>query len=205
MERRKLIAQGINNFLDALLAEDQPSQPVDEQLKAIIAGGESDVIEFKSSLRWDYQTGSVNKTLESVVVKTVAGFMNGKGGTLLIGVGPEGQVLGLENDYGTLQKDPTRDGFEQKLTHLLGHSLGKEFVHLTHVSFVAVQNRDVCWVHVECSPKPVYVEDGNEVKFYARMGNTTQPMNPKEMTQYIAMRWDSHSTGSQFVAASGNI
>jgi schlafen family protein len=189
-ERRKLIAQGINAFLDGLLAEDQQLQPVDEQIKALIASGESEVVEFKSSLRWDYKTSSKNKILESVIVKTVAGFMNGKGGTLLVGIGPKGEILGIENDYATLQKDPTRDGFEQKLTHLLASNLGKEFVPLTSVSFVAVENKDICWLRVDPSPKPVYVEEDNDIKFYARLGNTTQPMNPKEMTQYMSMRWE---------------
>jgi hypothetical protein len=200
-ERRKLIAQGINAFLDGLLTEDQQPQPVDEQIKEIIATGESEVVEFKSSLRWDYKTGSKNKGLESVIVKTVAGFMNAKGGTLLVGVGPKGEILGIENDYSTFQNDPTRDGFEQKLTHLLANYLGKEFVPLTHVSFVAVEHKDICWLRVEPSPKPVYVEEENDTKFYARLGNTTQPMNPKEMTQYISMRWENHSAGFQFVGA----
>jgi predicted HTH transcriptional regulator len=144
--------------LDGLLTEDQQAQPVDEQIKAIIAGGESDVVEFKSSMRWDYKTSSKNKGLESVIVKTVAGFMNGKGGTLLVGIGLKGEILGIENDYSTLQKDPTRDGFEQKLTHLLASYLGKEFVPLTHVSFVAVEDKDICWLRVQPSPKPVYVQ-----------------------------------------------
>ena len=189
-ERRKLIASAINRFLDSLLAHDEEPQPIDEQLKAIIAVGESETIEFKSSLRWDYKTNSKNKALESVIVKTVAGFMNGKGGTLLIGVGPKGEILGVENDYGTFQKDSNRDGFEQKVIHLLAHHLGKEFVPmLVQVNFVAVEGKDISWLRVEASPKPVYVEEENEIKFYARVGNTTQPMNPKEMTQYISMRW----------------
>ncbi len=116
--------------------------------------------------------------------------MNGKGGTLLIGVGPKGEILGVENDYGTFQKDSNRDGFEQKVIHLLAHHLGKEFVPmLVQVNFVAVEGKDISWLRVEASPKPVYVEEENEIKFYARVGNTTQPMNPKEMTQYISMRW----------------
>jgi len=42
---------------------------------------------------------------------------------------------------------------------------------------------------VEPSSKPVYVEQGDQFKFYVRLGNTTQPMNPKEMTQYVSMHW----------------
>lgn len=195
-ERRKLIVQGINGFLDGLLAEDQPPQPVDEQIKSLIANGENEVVEFKSSLRWDYKTGSKNKALEAVIVKAVAGFLNGKGGTLLVGIGPKGEILGLENDYGTFHKDPNRDGFEQKLTNLLANGIGKEFIPLTHVGFVAVQDKDVCWLRVESSPKPVYVEEESDIKFYARLGNTTQPMNPKEMTEYISIRWNNHSASS---------
>lgn len=188
-ERRKLISGAINSFLDSLISQDEEPKPIDEQIKTIIAAGESENIEFKSSLRWDYKMSSKNKALESVVVKTVAGFLNGKGGTLLIGVGPKGEILGIENDYGTFQKDPNRDGFEQKLTNLLAHHLGKELVPQVHVNFVAVEKKDICWLRVEPSPKPVYVDEDNDIKFYARLGNTTQPMNPKEMTQYISMRW----------------
>lgn len=85
-ERRKLIANAINTFFDRLLAHDEQPQAADERVQAIIAAGESERVEFKSSLRWDYATNSKNTALESVIVKTVAGFMNGKGGTLFAGL-----------------------------------------------------------------------------------------------------------------------
>jgi len=199
-ERRRLIAEAINSFLDGLLAGNEAPLPIDDQTKAIIASGEGEKVEFKSSLRWDYKTNSKNKALESVIVKTVAGFMNGKGGTLIIGVGPKGEILGIENDYGTFQKDPNRDGFEQRLTNLLANHLGKEFVPLVLVNFVSVEGKDICWLRVEPSPNPVYVEEEGDIKFYARLGNTTQPMNPKEMTQYISIRWESQPSGLPLVA-----
>ena len=124
-ERRKLIAAAINKFLDSLISEEKEPRAADEEIRSMIASGESETVEFKSSLRWDYKAGSKNKALEGVITKAVAGFMNGKGGTLLIGIGPKGEVLGLENDYSTLNKDSNRDGFEQKLTHLVANQLGK--------------------------------------------------------------------------------
>ena len=206
-ERRKLIAAAINKFLDSLISGEKEPRAADEEIRSMIASGESETVEFKSSLRWDYKAGSKNKALEGVITKAVAGFMNGKGGTLLIGIGPKGEVLGLENDYSTLNKDSNRDGFEQKLTHLVANQLGKELVPLLSVSFVAVEDKDICWVRVEASPKPVYVDDGSDIKYYVRLGNTTQPLNAKEMTDYIAMRWGkgtvsvgqpSWQTGSRF-------
>ena len=47
----------------------------------------------------EQQVEAVNKKLEEVILKTVAAFANSQGGTLLIGVDDEGTILGLEQDY----------------------------------------------------------------------------------------------------------
>jgi predicted HTH transcriptional regulator len=115
--------------------------------------------------------------------------MNAKGGTLLIGVDPNRQVLGLENDYKCFNKDPNRDGFEQKLTGVMGSELGKDVTASVTASFIDVEGKDICWVRVEPSFRPVYVEQNGDFKFYVRLGNTTQPMNVKESADYITHRW----------------
>jgi len=188
-ERRKLIATGINQFLDSLIADAPRPESPDQTLRRMLDRGESEEVEFKSSFRWDYKENRKNKALEGVIAKAVAGFMNAKGGTLLMGVGPNKEVLGLQNDFATLQKDQDRDGFEQKLMHVLMRRIGKDSATLAHVSFVELDGKDVCWLRVEPSSKPVYVEDDGDVKFYVRIGNSTQPMNPKELTDYVSKRW----------------
>jgi hypothetical protein len=187
-ERRKLIAAAINEFLDSLTTSGV-QQPAGKTVGDLISDGESVKVEFKSSLRWDFKTNAKNKALESVVAKTIAGFMNAGGGTLLIGVGPDKKVLGLQNDYGTFSKDANRDGFEQKLIHVVSRFLGKELASLVHISFSEVDGKDVCWVRIDPSPMPVYVDENGDVKFYARLGNTTQPMNVKELAEYVSLHW----------------
>src|SRR5262249_16178419 len=59
---------------------------VQGDLRALIAKGESSDLEFKSSFRWDLKENKLNRALEGVILKTLAGYMNGNGGTLLIGV-----------------------------------------------------------------------------------------------------------------------
>ena len=54
----------------------------------VIANDEDFTVEFKSTARWDIREGKPNKAMEDAVVKTIAGFLNTDGGTLLIGVGP---------------------------------------------------------------------------------------------------------------------
>ena len=80
-------------------------------IEDLIDEGESDELEFKSTLRWDIKEGAVNKKLEEVILKTVAAFANSQGGTLLIGVDDQGTILGLEQDYLSLEGG-NRDKFE---------------------------------------------------------------------------------------------
>ena len=95
-----MLASELNTFLEGIAASDEAVAPA--LMEDLIAEGESDELEFKSSLRWDYKQEAVNKRLEDVVVKSIAAFGNGQGGTLLIGVNDVGTPLGLEHDYTTL-------------------------------------------------------------------------------------------------------
>jgi len=54
------------------------------------------------------------------LVKRVAGFLNSGGGTLLIGIGPDREVVGLSHDYASV-KQTNGDGFLNWLT-TLGHT-----------------------------------------------------------------------------------
>ena len=51
-------------------------------------------VEFKSTARWNVHTEQADPKIEHVIVKTVCGFLNAEGGTLLIGVDDDGDVLG---------------------------------------------------------------------------------------------------------------
>jgi hypothetical protein len=181
--RRAALAQAINEFINL------SGQGHEIDVAAIVADGETDVVEFKSSARWDYKANSQNKSLENVIVKTIAGLLNGKGGTLLIGVDDEGEIVGLEQDYQTLSTRPDRDGYQQFLVNLLSSSLGKDVSASLSISVQSVNGRDVCAIQVPKSGKGVYVRDGQQTRFFLRTGNTTQELNTKETVDYIAKHW----------------
>jgi ATP-dependent Lon protease len=74
------------NLVEAVIEAAAP-EPVEPESKAssltveeLIAGGESRVVEFKSSARWSYGKGDRDEVIERTVVKTVAGFMNAQAG-----------------------------------------------------------------------------------------------------------------------------
>jgi predicted HTH transcriptional regulator len=155
----------------------------------LIENGENEYVEFKSSIRWDYKQNSVNTSLESVIAKTIAGFLNYQGGQLIIGVDDDRMILGLEKDFLTLKKKNV-DGFELKLTEIINNKIGKEVRHLIHLIFEEVDGKTICLVDIEKSPKAVYVvTDGKNAEFYLRSGNSTEPLDIRQATEYSKNHW----------------
>ena len=167
---------------------EQLSAALEGDLNTLIARGESANLEFKSSFRWDLRENKVNRALEGVILKTLAGYMNGDGGTLLIGVADDGSVLGLESDYQTLKKKD-RDGFEQALMTAVATKLGADACHSVHIVFSSIENKDVCRVIIAPMPRPVYVKDGDSPKLYVRTGALTRELNVQEAIDYTSSRW----------------
>jgi Schlafen, AlbA_2/MmeI, DNA-methyltransferase domain len=161
----------------------------DQEVAAMIAGGENATVEFKSSARWDLKQDTQNKAMEHVIVKTVAAFLNTDGGTLLIGVDDSATVSGLQNDYKTLGKHQDRDGYESWLTTLLLDQFGKESSPLIRITFHDMAGQDVCRLAVKPSPKAVYVTEGNAENLYIRTGNATRQLTTKEAIDYSKHRW----------------
>ena len=193
-ERRKMLAKNLNGFLNKITATEETVAPV--SLEDLIAEGESDELEFKSTLRWDVKEGRINKKLEEVIMKTVAAFANSQGGTLLIGVGDDGEVIGLEPDYHSLG-GVDRDKFELHLRNLLNQQFGTGFVtSKVVVKFHEVEEKEVCQIETEAAKEPVIliVKDKNgqlTEKFYARSGNSSQEIPLSEMNAYIKERFHS--------------
>ncbi len=191
-ERRTILARELNAFLEGI-TETKPSEaPI--TLEDMIAEGEGEELEFKSSLRWDYVEGTVNKKLEDVVLKTIAAFANGQGGTLLIGVRDDGEILGLEGDYHSLgQAD--RDKYELHLRNLLNKTFGTAFVTgRVRITFPEFGDLEICQVDVKPASKPIIVtlKDKNgqpQEKFYVRSGNSSQEISLAEMHSYVTDRF----------------
>ena len=161
---------------------------LENDLEALIKQGEDPHLEFKSSLRWDIAENRVNRGLEGVVMKTLAGFMNGQGGTLLIGVADDGALLGLDKDYQTLKK-PGRDGFEQLLMSMIASNLGADICQFVRVMFHDLEGHDICRLIVLPATRPVFMQQGNSPKLYLRTGGGTRELNVQEAMDYMKARW----------------
>lgn len=153
----------------------------------LVEAGESATVEFKSTARHNLHTGQRDERLEAVIAKTLAGFLNARGGTLLIGVDDAGKVLGLDDDLGHM-KSPDLDRYELWLHDHLTRVLGAPAVALLRVTFPVVHGRAVCRVDAPVSRRPVFVRQakGEQVAFYARLGNSTRELSVAEAIDYAA-------------------
>lgn len=191
--RRKLLAEELNTFLANIT--ETVNEEVHMDVLEMIQEGETHHVEFKTTMRYDMREHKVNKKLEEVILKTIAAFSNGQGGTLIMGVTDEMEIAGLENDYNSL-KEGTKDGFELHLRNLVNHAYGVEFAsNNLSISFPVIEENEICVVEVKPGIRPVYTtvtDRGGQKsqKFYVRSGNSSPEMPITEIASYIQNRFD---------------
>lgn len=76
---------------DAVLAALRKIEPTAD-LETLIANGENATAEFKQTMRWDIKASKTSAEVLKMAVKAVCSFLNGDGGTLLIGVSDTGEL-----------------------------------------------------------------------------------------------------------------
>ncbi|MGB6244383.1 helix-turn-helix domain-containing protein [Gordonia sp. (in: high G+C Gram-positive bacteria)] len=169
-------------------------RPAPTSIPDLLAAGESDQVEFKSTARINLRTGDKDPRMETVIVKTLAAFLNADGGTLLIGVDDDGRPLGLAPDYQTL-RTPDADRYELWLRDLLSTTLGQNAAAAAEMSIEALPTDDgpceVCRISVGASPRPVYLTPSKNgpSEFWVRIGNSSRQLAVDQATEYIMHRW----------------
>jgi hypothetical protein len=182
-ERRTLIAQTIRAAYEKLAGKTEGPAPV-VSVADLIASGETDAIEYKSTLRTNLHTGEKDARMEMAVLKSVAGFLNAQGGMLVIGVADDGAPVGLEKDGFA-----DEDRISLHLINLLKDRLGGQ--HAMNVQYRFDEHEGVRVLVVECSksPSPVFVKDGPIEKFFVRYGPSTQELTGSQAQEYIKQRF----------------
>jgi hypothetical protein len=186
IRRRELIAKVVAEAYKKLSASSDevsvivPGIPLDE----LVAGGETLAVEFKSALRRNLHIGDDDPKIELSALKTIAGFLNTRGGTLVVGVTDDGIPLGIEADH-----FDNEDKMGQHLVNLIRDRVGPQFMMYIHPRFEEFRGKRV--MKVECWPSnsPAFVKDGPSGRFYVRAGVTTLELTGDEEHQFIAQRF----------------
>ncbi|MFN2196213.1 MAG: RNA-binding domain-containing protein [Anaerolineales bacterium] len=178
--------QEIMEVLEAYMAASRAQYLLPDATSAmgLIEAGENQFVEFKSSLVWDYYQTRANKNLNEPVMKTLAAFMNTRGGTLLIGVNDDGEILGLEPDFGTFRKKDV-DGFELAFNAAFNSMLGVQNRQYVEVTFPKLDEKIICVAQASPARGPVFLAHQGQETFYVRAGNATQAMMVRQAAEYI--------------------
>jgi len=192
-ERRKMIAEGINTFLQSFLDkyEGKASNGLASYIERI-RGGEDRFTEFKATMQYSIHSGKYEKYIEHAIAKTICGFLNSSGGRLFIGVDDDGNIVGLDNDFSLYKKGNNHDEFGLRFDNIIRDYIGSEnSVYLLH-EFIEIDEKDVFAITVSPGNTPCFmrsIEKGKE-EFFIRQTASTQPLSMSQATEYIINRFD---------------
>lgn len=124
---------------------------------------ESQNIEWKETWRDEY-------------LKWICGFANAQGGTIIIGMNDDGQVLGITNARHLLEEIPN------KVRDVLGIMVAVNIRQQKHIEYLEI--------HVDSYPSPVSYKG----QYYYRSGSTKQELKGAALDKFLLQkqgkRWD---------------
>ncbi len=155
----------------------------------LLAVDEDSAVEFKSTARWNLNEQHRDKEMEDAVVKTIAGFLNTRGGTLLIGVANDRSLVGLEHDYPHV-KPQNADGLVNWLTTHLHNAVGARAMMRTKARVRVHKGVEICRVDVAPANRPVRAKTSKAAGvFFVRANNSTRALTEAEVDEYLLDRW----------------
>lgn len=184
VERRLRMAQVVRRAWERLRGDAAVQTAAPLSAAELIAGGETGAVEFKATLRVNLHTGQPDEKMHLSALKTITGFLNAKGGTLLIGVADDGEVLGIVNDG-----FPNEDKMGLHLVNLIKDRIGEVFLPYIHPHFEDQDGSRVLMVRCEAGPKAAFLKDGSELRFFVRGGNATAELKGASVTDYVKQRF----------------
>jgi len=193
-KRREWIAKEINDFLNSLknheadVAVKEIDIPKNTWLDTI-NNGENNFTEFKSTMRYCLREKKPMPYIEHGILKTINAFLNSEGGTLIIGVEDNGNILGLDMDYATFG-NKGKDGFLLHFDNIIIKSLGKEQQNDIDIKFEKVDNKEIAIIEVRTSNKPVFLSSNGDKTFYVRHAASSRQYDISEAYEYINKHWN---------------
>jgi hypothetical protein len=166
-----------------------------------LASGESKFVEFKSSLFYDYRRaekdpGASIDELKSegvteAALKTIAGFLNGDGGVLYLGVNDSGIPIGLDPDI-PYHKHRNIDGWLLSLTTLIGDRFkdGPSVQGYVDPEICLVEEKRICKVTVSRRSTPSFLKVNTVRRYclFARRGAETQEIGIEYFEEFLKSR-----------------
>lgn len=146
--------------------------------------GESETLEFKSTMRKNLKSGKNGKEIEIAWLKSVVGFMNTHGGILLIGVDDDSNILGIEADE--FEND---DKILLHFKNLLSQHIGLEFSNFINLIINQIDGKVVLVIECQRADRPAFLYNKNAEDYYIRSGPASVKLSISKVIKYIQNRY----------------
>ncbi|MFA6951696.1 MAG: ATP-binding protein [Candidatus Methanomethylophilaceae archaeon] len=189
-KHNNLFKYTVNKYLESNAGTIGIEEYEQQEISKAIRAGESETVEYKSTLRTNLATDEKDVRMEKAVLKTIVAFLNTNGGTLLIGIADDGSVVGIDE-----QSFDNRDKLNLHMTHLIANQIGNEF--LKFISFRLSDYRaneddepkGVMRVVCQKSDMPVFLIEGKTETFYVRSGPSSIDLTGTDLLSYASSRF----------------
>jgi hypothetical protein len=168
-----------NTILDKFDSIQKPLKQLsfEDEILSLIRKGENKYIEFKETFSKNIKGGNRDKDIEKSSLKSIVGFLNSEGGTLLIGVSDDGRIKGIENDF-FKSADKYKLYFQNKMIEKI-LPLFEKYI---DYDLYSVSGMLVFKVDCQKSSEPCFYEDN---EFYIRSNPATNKLDEKKQHDYI--------------------
>ena len=111
-----------------------------DYVRSIIRQGESKTIEFKQTFSLDIRKDTKEHYIEASALKTLVAFLNSDGGILLVGVGDDETIVGINVEIKKFHKD-SLDNFLKHFKNNLKSRIGEAFYPFINYRILDVEGR----------------------------------------------------------------
>jgi hypothetical protein len=159
-----------------------------EKVKSLVHNDESAYLEFKQTFQYCLRENSKQTYVETSCLKTIVGFLNAEGGTLLIGVEDKGNIPGIGLELDKLHKG-SKDKYILNLRNKIKDRIGASFFQFISVDCVEVDGAEVLVVKCMPSTETTFLDKKD---FYVRQPASTGLLEGPELIRYVATRFQIH-------------
>ena len=172
-------------------------------LKYLIKKGEGKIIEFKSSLftyKNYYGEIGYSRHIKFNIAKTIASFLNSKGGFLFIGIKDDKSIIGLDADFSLASKNgknDKKDFFKLEVDRIIREYYKASLPQITG-DFHTIDNKLIYVFKILPSNKPIFImnatdndENLHKKEFYVRLTGASSVLyeNTEDIINYCFNHW----------------
>lgn len=161
-----------------------------EPIEVTNLGKEGTLREFKTSFLYAAESSSLDIEKQSLIIlKTIAGFLNAKGGKLFIGVKDNGDILGLRADYEYFGDKGNADYFERFIRKHIVEAFNKDVNSLIEFVFLHSAGKEYLEINIPEYDKAIPLNND----FYQRQGNETRILKGNDLILFFERKFNSNN------------